>query len=1153
MIKQCCGGMLAALACLGLLACNNSELTTALESAEGSMESRPQALEGEALLLDQEVLEPEPAPEGVSALAGGGVELTTNTLQGTVRYTNQNAEILTLLAEDSWRYGLVSASSTSPRGYSASTSSVTFVNPREFTFEMLVEAGAGGDNGVVYTVYARRGPYGPAVLQATGVTVRKRSVQPEPTQVTLEMCVGAVRFVGGTDETCSTPLPLNSLYTSYFGTYAKQGKYIGYVPGGYNQNVSVSYAVSTSAGTFSGSRNVAVSVACDEIVTVCLPQPPPPPPPPAVGSLTGPWEISGETAFGQYTEIWGSTVQYVWDTTPFAPVGDPSTWWTLADIPEGNSYYMRSIAYLRSGQDAIEARTPFVDGVSVVANQTTPVTRQVAGETRYPFVMQPAYFYGSVRLVDPYVANHPGASSSLQALYFGDRDTNGDGYPDCLTCGTMLHSYSNAGGGEVYGAFRERFNASTGQLSSNYEQVLLSPFNLPLTWYQNYLYLRFYSPTGDNDPSNHFHGDLYLRQSQQAAQLDPGERFRVDHEYCFNDVLLEYWTTQGRFFSPAVSISGGFTGNDWRGQPVSYTGSGTFHGTPTQQSTAGLRGVIKLALPQGNYTLAPSAYMINSAGQVNRANFAPISMQLGCGQRLKVVPPLTVSISPMPGCAQAASVPVFGTVRSEPAEVDRIWYRINGGPEVTLCENCGVDPTFTFTPPLQACGNSIEVFAFTEGMPEPAVGYQQLVWDDPADGPSCAGSYCVNQPPVARCRSVTLALGATCGGGEASINDGSFDPDTGDTFTCVQSPEGPYGEGSRRVRLTCTDSTGLSSWCEATVSVRDMTPPVVTCPPSTEQQCSAGVMSGTGAIATDNCTAEPVVTCVEGESGPTGTPVTCTATDAAGNRASCSYMAVSDTEPPRVVCPDAVVVCGSNGHVSEYTPRVTDNCGGTVNVSCTPTPGAPLPEGTTTASCTATDSAGNQTHCSAPVRNIPEGELALTLLGSQEMTLECGVDTWTDPGAVATEWCSMVEVQKYNSGDDDEDGVPGSEDPDDYGPGPGTSAEGSYSVQYIAWNAAGTTVSAIRTVHVNDSRAPTLALKGDAQMTHTCGSGWVDPGVEAMDACYGDVSPTVVPTGYVNGWVAGTYTETYTLTDSGGNSAPPVTRTVNVVSCPWGG
>jgi hypothetical protein len=57
--------------------------------------------------------------------------------------------------------------------------------------------------------------------------------------------------------------------------------------------------------------------------------------------------------------------------------------------------------------------------------------------------------------------------------------------------------------------------------------------------------------------------------------------------------------------------------------------------------------------------------------------------------------------------------------------------------------------------------------------------------------------------------------------------------------------------------------------------------------------------------------------------------------------------------------------------------------------------------------------------------------------------------------------------------------------------------------------------------------------------------------VDARDACYGDVSPTVQRSGYVNGWVPGTYTVVYSVTDSGGNSAPPVTRTVQVSNCPW--
>lgn len=179
------------------------------------------------------------------------------------------------------------------------------------------------------------------------------------------------------------------------------------------------------------------------------------------------------------------------------------------------------------------------------------------------------------------------------------------------------------------------------------------------------------------------------------------------------------------------------------------------------------------------------------------------------------------------------------------------------------------------------------------------------------------------------------------------------------------------------------------------------------------------------------------------------------------------------------------------------------------------------------------------------------GVPSLTLQGPSEMTLECGVDTWVDPGAQASDACGPLEVLKYNSGDDDGDGVPGAQDPDDYGPGPNTAAEGTYSVQYAARTSVGDLVSAIRSVHVEDRLPPALKLQGAAQLTHTCGTGWVDPGVEATDACYGNVAADVKVSGYVNGWSAGSYTLTYTLTDSGNNAAVPVTRTVDVVNCPW--
>jgi hypothetical protein len=75
-----------------------------------------------------------------------------------------------------------------------------------------------------------------------------------------------------------------------------------------------------------------------------------------------------------------------------------------------------------------------------------------------------------------------------------------------------------------------------------------------------------------------------------------------------------------------------------------------------------------------------------------------------------------------------------------------------------------------------------------------------------------------NRPPVALCQNVTVSSGAGCTA-SASIDNGSFDPDSGDTITLSQSPPGPYALGGTLVTLTVTDNHGASGQCSATVTV----------------------------------------------------------------------------------------------------------------------------------------------------------------------------------------------------------------------------------------------------------------------------------------------------------------------------------------------
>ena len=80
-----------------------------------------------------------------------------------------------------------------------------------------------------------------------------------------------------------------------------------------------------------------------------------------------------------------------------------------------------------------------------------------------------------------------------------------------------------------------------------------------------------------------------------------------------------------------------------------------------------------------------------------------------------------------------------------------------------------------------------------------------------------------------------------------------------------------------------------------------------------------------------------------------------------------------------------------------------------------------------------------------------------------------------------------------------------------------------------------------------DITPPTMVLNGNDPMEVSSGSAFVDPRATATDNIDGNISARVVATGTVNTSVVGNYMVTYTVTDTAGNEAVPITRTVTVV------
>ncbi len=85
----------------------------------------------------------------------------------------------------------------------------------------------------------------------------------------------------------------------------------------------------------------------------------------------------------------------------------------------------------------------------------------------------------------------------------------------------------------------------------------------------------------------------------------------------------------------------------------------------------------------------------------------------------------------------------------------------------------------------------------------------------------------INNVPVAQAHDVTVTSATPGGTANASIDNGSFDPD-GDTLTITQSPAGPYPHGNTTVQLTVTDTKGATSQASAVVTVVDPVSPTLT-------------------------------------------------------------------------------------------------------------------------------------------------------------------------------------------------------------------------------------------------------------------------------------------------------------------------------------
>jgi hypothetical protein len=220
--------------------------------------------------------------------------------------------------------------------------------------------------------------------------------------------------------------------------------------------------------------------------------------------------------------------------------------------------------------------------------------------------------------------------------------------------------------------------------------------------------------------------------------------------------------------------------------------------------------------------------------------------------------------------------------------------------------------------------------------------------------------------------------------GEATSADGTVvtftatatDEDMTDlNVTCTPPSGSIFPIGETPVTCSARDIPGNNALGSFNVTVRDTTPPAILGVPSEITEEATGPdgdkVSWQMPIATDAVDGSVGVQfssksgLTSGETFPLGTTrVDCEATDRAGNKSIESFeVKVSDTTPPEIVgVPANMIVAATSARGATVTydvPTATDAVDGARPVRCTPESGTVFTLGTSTVTCTATDSSGN--------------------------------------------------------------------------------------------------------------------------------------------------------------------------------------------------
>ena len=383
--------------------------------------------------------------------------------------------------------------------------------------------------------------------------------------------------------------------------------------------------------------------------------------------------------------------------------------------------------------------------------------------------------------------------------------------------------------------------------------------------------------------------------------------------------------------------------------------------------------------------------------------------------------------------------------------------------------------------------------------------------------------------PVVTVPSDMTAEATSAAGAVVTFTVTSSDPAA--VVTCDHNSGDVFPLGTTTVvSCSATNAAGETGTGQFHITVQDTTKPSVSTPGdiTREADSAAGKTVTFSASASDAVDGSITPSCSP-DSGATfaigTTTVTCTATDAQGNTGSASFqitVTLVDTTPPVVTVPANITTqtTSASGKVVTFSASATDNIDGPRPTTCTPASGATFAIGTTTVTCTATDTHGNTGSASF--------QITVTLVDTTPPVV-------TVPANITREATSAAgaHVTFSASANDNIDGALGAT----CAPASGaTFPIANTTVTCSATDAHGNTGSATFHVIVRDTTKPTVSVPDDMTLEATSAAGGSVTFTASADDAIDGSRPTICTPASGSTFAIATTKVTCTAADTHGNT-----------------